>query len=144
MALKLKPIGQDVDFSSLSIVRLKRIISHVLSGLSWLHSNGFVHRDLTWSSVVQDPNGNYRLRNLECAEKVEKSVPYVNHRAREVMNLTGAEIYKPRHDLYMLAEMIEESSNNQGLDNETTEFTDFLRRCEAVGQILWHGWLRAE
>ena len=65
MKLQLCPIGYPVRIQD--VAELKKAIREVLTGLSFLHERGFVHREIRWENVVKDVNGSFVLIDLENA-----------------------------------------------------------------------------
>ena len=65
MKLQLCPVGYPVHIQD--VAELKTAIREILTGLSFLHERGFVHRDIRWENIVKDVNGSFVLIDLENA-----------------------------------------------------------------------------
>ncbi|RPB20079.1 hypothetical protein L211DRAFT_577531 [Terfezia boudieri ATCC MYA-4762] len=54
VVLQLSPVGFIPHPEE--ITELKAIIRDVLYGLQWLHSHGYVHRDVRWVNIIKECN----------------------------------------------------------------------------------------
>ena len=120
-----------------SIDELKFIIRDVLFGVRWLHSHGFVHRDIRWANIIKETNGRIRLIDLEHAAR---EGPFVGPTLVHWPALPGGEYLKAT-DLYLVGSLVEEYTCLSGQDAEVERFTSMLQRGISVEMALQDPWV---
>ena len=66
-SLLLTSIGYPASPSTID--ELKLAVKDSLSGLQWLHTKGFVHRDVRWPNITRKADGLFLVIDLELAGK---------------------------------------------------------------------------
>ena len=95
--LKLHPVGFTPH--PRSIEKLKVIIRDILLGVPWLHSHGFVHRDIRWANIITETNGHIRLIDLE---HTAREGPFVGPTLLHWPALPGGEYAKVQEIKYRI------------------------------------------
>ncbi|KAF8467249.1 hypothetical protein BDZ91DRAFT_723677 [Kalaharituber pfeilii] len=57
-------------------MQLKHTMRDILNGLVFLHTLGYVHRDLRWQNIIKENDGNVRIIDLEHAGREGKCILY--------------------------------------------------------------------
>ncbi|CAG8504206.1 7531_t:CDS:1, partial [Paraglomus occultum] len=131
------------NFQLSSENEVREMAHSVLTGLTWLHKNGYVHRDIRISNVVFVPNiRNYRYALIDfehgSADGLEAS--------ERLMDWDGATLmsnnkYTSQSDLYQFGKML----RNLNIVNSEVgkKFLDDLRNKSVdTSNILDHAWFR--
>ena len=129
MAFHLYPIGFRIHIHN--VMELHSTIKGILNGLGFLHSLGYVHRDLRWPNIIQDCTGNVRLIDLEHGG-LEGKPEYVLDTWRLKNGLYTKEVDLDMILIYYL--MMEKDKNA----------LDFMSRLQKGGTVdggLSHPWL---
>ena len=131
--------GQDFRLRSENEVR--EMAHSVLTGLTWLHKNGYVHRDIRISNIVFVPNiRNYRYTLIDfehgSADGLEASEGLMDW---DGATLTSNNQYTSQSDLYQFGKMLR--SLNIVNSEVGKKFLDDLRNKSVdTNNILDHAW----
>ena len=134
MKLQLCPVGYPVHIQD--VAELKTAIREILTGLSFLHERGFVHRDIRWENIVKDVNGSFVLIDLENAGR-EGPVTY-NSPAWPPAPKPGKFI--KAIDM-MIVDLLISKYQNLDLDEDSHDFTGQLATLTPA-EAIQHPWLR--
>ena len=121
----------------IGIGELNVIIRDVLLGVRWLHSHGFVHRDIRWANIIKETNGRVRLIDLE---HTAHEGPFVGPTLVHWPALPGGE-YRKTTDLYLVGRLVEEYTCLSGQDADVERFTSMLQRGISVEMALQDLWV---
>ena len=118
-----------------NVMKLQSTIKSILNGLGFLHSLGYVYRDLRWPNIIQDCTGNVRLIDLEHSG-LEGKPEYVLDTWRLKNGLYTKEV-----DLLMLYDMILIYYLMMEKDKNALDFMSRLQEGGTVDGALSHPWL---
>ena len=133
LTLETCPVGCDPHPRTES--SLKAAARDICNGLRWLHSKGFVHRDLRWGNIIAEEGGSMRIIDLEYSGKAGDVPPTT---LLQWPPLPGGQ-YTTKADMLCLCSML---SQFAGLGGELLK--DFLGQLAAgisAEDSLKHPWL---
>ena len=137
VVLQLSPVG--FIPRPKEITELKAIIRDVLHGLQWLHSHGYVHRDVRWVNIIKECNGRARLIDLEYAGLEGR--PDLEVALDHWPNLVGGQ-YRKETDIYSVGKLIMEYTSLFIQEDERNSMYNYVRKLQngiSIEMALTHG-----
>ena len=125
----------DVGFlrRPLLVAESRLALSHVLIALGWLHSRGWVHRDVRWPNVLKLDADKFMLIDLEFSAKLDASgkAPWpTGVLAKEHWPVDDAEdAWTPWHDLAQVRRMFRGGRVGDGLAVDVQSDPVFVLVC---------------
>lgn len=116
---------------------MPRHIKYILRGFLFLHNKGYVHRDLRWSNIIKDEDGNFRIIDLEHSW-LEGDAGY--RLSCWPIELEG-ELFLKKINLLTLYQMAFEYYFCWRKDGEARSFMEKLRQGLPVQELLQEPWL---
>ena len=139
----------------LSLQEVLAAIKAVLSCLVYIHSKGFVHRDLRWANLIRSfkyysdgsrlESCNFLVIDFEFAANDGDEMSVVDYIHRGVVP-HGAN-YRASHDLQLVGKLVETWADNNcdiTLDQSAQDFVGLVKRVEdpvSAEAALQHPWL---
>jgi len=104
MKLHLFPIGLSVYPKD--EVSLHRCLHEILTALSDLHTNGFVHRDVRWPNILRNVDYSWMLIDLDFAARLQDGTAEWPTWTRGLPERNGEEPWTPRHDILQVSMLL--------------------------------------
>jgi hypothetical protein len=130
--LEISPVGWCISKEGYEVrtkQELRTAIAHVLEALVYLHSRGFVHRDVRWSNVIQlkSPTPSFCLIDFELACQSGEPMTLQNYIHSWVVD--SGNPYCACHDVWLVSCMVENWFSAKGLpvDSGVNDFTELCR-----------------
>ncbi len=152
--LKIFPKGVRIVDNALGLneTEVRSALRAILPCLAYIHSHGFVHRDIRWPNIIQEikyAHGNeesvrYVVIDFEFAAKIGDLMEINNYIHERIVGF--GQYYFARHDLKLVAKLVRTwaTSNNVTLSSDANDFVDSLSsdvKHLAATEALQHPWL---
>lgn len=136
LTLKLVPVGTvEPHISPLTDAELRQIAHDILQALHWLHSYGFVHRDVRAPNIILDAGSFYRLIDMEhVGREGPPGFPAFLH-----WRTSASQMYTKSDDLHGLSEIISMFAH---ISEEARLFAEQLAIAETAESALEDEYLR--
>lgn len=129
---------------------IKTLLSQLVSGVSYLHTNWIIHRDLKTSNLLLNNRGQLKIADFgmaryfgDPAPKMTQLVVTLWYRAPEL--LLGAEKYSTPVDMWsvgcIFGELLTKEPLLQG-KNEVDELSKIFELCGIPTEVSWPGFKR--
>jgi serine/threonine protein kinase len=136
----------------LSLQEVKSAIKSVLTCLNYLHSNGFVHRDIRWANLIRQyyfhedgsvESCRFLVIDFEFAERDGEDMLINNYMFAHVVPY--GQSYHSRHDLILVGKLVKvwANYNSKQLDTDANDFISMLNQHNSnASNALTHIWLQ--
>lgn len=150
--LQVSPVGVRSPSRGLGFSEryVQLAVTAVLGCLAFLHSRGFVHRDIRWDNIIRkigssagEPPLRFLVIDFEFAATSNTPMTINSYIHQHVVGF--GDLYRPEHDLVLVAELVETwaTSNNLRLSHDALDFVRSLKARELTAHdAQLHVWLQ--